>query len=142
MRVILATQDAEIRRITVSSQPRANSSRDSFLKIVITKKGWWSGSRCRTWVQTQYHKTKNKQKTTLNLKHIKRQNLVNHTTWCWKSFNTTKASFIHILIPKELPSLQILFMETNFLFNRNVKKIKLGFISGYSILRRLLFFFF
>jgi hypothetical protein len=42
---ILATQEAEIRRITVQSQPRANSSQDPILKIPITKKGCWSGSR-------------------------------------------------------------------------------------------------
>jgi hypothetical protein len=30
----------------------ANSSRDHILKKPITKKGWWSGSWCRPWVQT------------------------------------------------------------------------------------------
>jgi hypothetical protein len=30
----------------------ANSSRDTTLKIPNTKKGWWSGLRCRPWVQT------------------------------------------------------------------------------------------
>jgi hypothetical protein len=37
--IILATQEAEIRRI---SQPEANSTGDPTLKKVITKKGWWS----------------------------------------------------------------------------------------------------
>jgi hypothetical protein len=36
--VILATQEAEIRRIKVQSQPRANSSRDPISKISNTKK--------------------------------------------------------------------------------------------------------
>jgi hypothetical protein len=36
MPVILAVQEAEIRRL---SRP--------YLKNPITKKGWWSGSRCR-----------------------------------------------------------------------------------------------
>jgi hypothetical protein len=36
--VILATQEAEIRRILVRSQPRQNSSQDPILKIPITKK--------------------------------------------------------------------------------------------------------
>jgi hypothetical protein len=43
--VIPATQEAEIRRIVVRSQPRANSSRDPISKKPITKKqrwGWWS----------------------------------------------------------------------------------------------------
>jgi hypothetical protein len=30
----------------------ANSSRDPISKKPITKKGWWSDSRCRPWVQT------------------------------------------------------------------------------------------
>jgi hypothetical protein len=31
---------------------QGNSSRDPILKKPITKKGWWSSSRCRPWVQT------------------------------------------------------------------------------------------
>jgi hypothetical protein len=42
--VNLATQEAEIRKITVQSQPWANSSLDPILKIPITKHGWWDGS--------------------------------------------------------------------------------------------------
>jgi hypothetical protein len=38
--VILATQKAEIRRIVVQSQTQEN-------KKPFTKKGWWSGLRCR-----------------------------------------------------------------------------------------------
>jgi predicted secreted acid phosphatase len=37
--VILATQDAEIRRIQVQSQPMANMSEDPILKIPSKKKG-------------------------------------------------------------------------------------------------------
>jgi hypothetical protein len=37
MPVILATQEAEIRRITVRSQPHANNLRDHILKNTITK---------------------------------------------------------------------------------------------------------
>jgi hypothetical protein len=44
--VILATQEAEISRTVVQSQPRANSSRNPIL-IKCIKKFWWSGSRCR-----------------------------------------------------------------------------------------------
>jgi hypothetical protein len=40
MLVILATVEAEIKTITVQSQPRQNSSRDPILKKPITKKGW------------------------------------------------------------------------------------------------------
>jgi hypothetical protein len=39
MPVILANQEAEIRRITVQSQPRKNSSQDSVVKKPFTKKG-------------------------------------------------------------------------------------------------------
>jgi hypothetical protein len=51
MPVILATQEAEIRRIMVWSQPRQIVLRDPILKKPFTKKGWWSGSRCRPWIQ-------------------------------------------------------------------------------------------
>jgi hypothetical protein len=39
MPIIRATQKAEIRRITVQSQPRGNSSRDPISKIPITRAG-------------------------------------------------------------------------------------------------------
>jgi hypothetical protein len=39
------SQEAEIRRLTVASQPQGNSSQDSISKILNKKKkGWWSGS--------------------------------------------------------------------------------------------------
>jgi hypothetical protein len=50
--VILATQEAEIRRISSSKPDSANSSQDPILKKHFYKKDWWSGSRCRPWVQT------------------------------------------------------------------------------------------
>jgi hypothetical protein len=37
--VILATSEAEIRRITVQGHPKANSSQDPISKILSTKKG-------------------------------------------------------------------------------------------------------
>jgi hypothetical protein len=40
MPVILATQEAEIRRIMVQSQPWANSSQDPILKKLSQKKDW------------------------------------------------------------------------------------------------------
>jgi hypothetical protein len=49
--VILATQEAEIRRIMVLSQPRQILCETLSWKIPSQKR-WWSGSRCRTWVQT------------------------------------------------------------------------------------------
>jgi hypothetical protein len=39
---------------------QANSLRDPILKIPNTEKGWWSGSRCRPWVQTPVPKDKKK----------------------------------------------------------------------------------
>jgi hypothetical protein len=44
MPVHLTTQEAEIRNIEVQSQPQANRSRGSILKIPNPKKGWWCGS--------------------------------------------------------------------------------------------------
>jgi hypothetical protein len=43
--VILATQEAEIRRITLWSQPRTNSSWDPISKIPNTIKGWQNGAK-------------------------------------------------------------------------------------------------
>jgi hypothetical protein len=51
MPVMLATQEAEIRRIKVRSQPRQVLLWDPISKKPITKKSWWNGSRCRPWVQ-------------------------------------------------------------------------------------------
>jgi hypothetical protein len=49
---ILATQEAETRRIKVWNQLRQTGRETLSWKKPITKKGWWSGSRCRPWVQT------------------------------------------------------------------------------------------
>jgi hypothetical protein len=40
MPIILATQEAEIRRISVKMPAQTNSSRDPISKKPITKKGW------------------------------------------------------------------------------------------------------
>jgi hypothetical protein len=48
MPVILATQEAEIRRITIRSQLRQIVLKTLSRKIPITKKGWWSSSRHRS----------------------------------------------------------------------------------------------
>jgi hypothetical protein len=47
MPVILATQEAEIRRIVVRSQPGQIIPQDPILEKRFTKKGWWGDSRCR-----------------------------------------------------------------------------------------------
>jgi hypothetical protein len=44
---ILATQEAEIRRIPVRSQPRKIVHKTLPQKNPSPKKDWWSGSRCR-----------------------------------------------------------------------------------------------
>jgi hypothetical protein len=52
MPIILATREAEIRRITVRSQPRQIILWDPISKQTHhKKKDWWSGSSCRPWVQ-------------------------------------------------------------------------------------------
>jgi hypothetical protein len=45
--VILATQEAEIRRIAVQSQAGQIVLEPLCQKNPTQKKGWWSGSRCR-----------------------------------------------------------------------------------------------
>jgi hypothetical protein len=47
----LATQEAEIRRMPVWIQPRQIVPRDTISKKLFMKKAWWSGWRCRPWVQ-------------------------------------------------------------------------------------------
>jgi hypothetical protein len=47
MHILLATQEAEIRRITDQSKSWGNSSQDPILKIPNTKKGWQSGPNGR-----------------------------------------------------------------------------------------------
>jgi hypothetical protein len=58
--VIPATQEGEIRRIMVQSQPWANSSRDPISKNSSNKNSW-SGSRWSPWVQTPAPQKTNKQ---------------------------------------------------------------------------------
>jgi hypothetical protein len=59
--VILPTQEAEIRKISVGSQPRQIVRETLSQKNQSQKKGWWSGSRYRSCVQTPVLK-KNKSK--------------------------------------------------------------------------------
>jgi hypothetical protein len=47
MPVILATQEAEVRRITDQSQPMQIVLEEPISKRPFTKKGWYSGSWCR-----------------------------------------------------------------------------------------------
>jgi hypothetical protein len=46
-----ATQEAEVRKITVQSQPRKIVHETLSQKNPITEKSWWSGSRSRPLVQ-------------------------------------------------------------------------------------------
>jgi hypothetical protein len=65
MPVILATQEVEIRRIMVQSQPRANSSQDSISKKTITKKKKKAGRVAQgvgPEFKSQYRKKKKKKK--------------------------------------------------------------------------------
>jgi hypothetical protein len=50
----LGSEDSSSKRVP------GNSSRDPISKKPLTKKGWWSGSRCRPWVQTPVPKEKKK----------------------------------------------------------------------------------
>jgi hypothetical protein len=61
MLIILAMKEAEIRRIVVQSQPRANSSWDTILKKSLHQKraGGVAQGVGRPWVQTPVKKKKN-----------------------------------------------------------------------------------
>jgi hypothetical protein len=58
--VILATQEAEIRRITVQSQPRQTVHETPISKNLITKKGWGVAQGIRPQVQTPVQEKKKK----------------------------------------------------------------------------------
>jgi hypothetical protein len=76
--VILATQEAEIRRITVQSQPQANSSRDPILKKPATKKGLVEWLKVKARVQTPVPQKKKKKK---QLGHTSLQSVTTLSTW-------------------------------------------------------------
>jgi hypothetical protein len=57
--VILATQEAEIRSISVQSQA-GQILRETLSWKYLTQKGLWSGSRSTPWVQTPVPKKKKK----------------------------------------------------------------------------------
>jgi hypothetical protein len=54
----LATQEAEIRRIVIWSQTGQIVHETLSQKKTITKEGWWSISRCKSWVQAPVLKKK------------------------------------------------------------------------------------
>jgi hypothetical protein len=64
--IILATQEAEIRRILVQSQA-GQIVQDPVLKKPITKKVWWNDSRCDLEFKPQYHKKKRKEKKKIHM---------------------------------------------------------------------------
>jgi hypothetical protein len=61
--IILATQEADIRRIMVQNQPGQRVCENLSWKRSSQKKGWWSGSRCRPWVQVPVLQKKKKKET-------------------------------------------------------------------------------
>jgi hypothetical protein len=58
--IILATEEAEIRRVVVRSQPWANSSCDPILKILITKRVGGVAQGIDPEFKHQYHKKEKK----------------------------------------------------------------------------------
>jgi hypothetical protein len=60
-----SAQEAEIRRTEVQSQPEQIVCETLSGKKPITKKGWWSDSRCRPCVQTPVQQKKKKKKMNL-----------------------------------------------------------------------------
>jgi hypothetical protein len=62
MPVILATQEAKIRRIAVRSQPRKIVRETLSRKYLTQKKGWWRGSSFRPLIEPQLPQKKKKKK--------------------------------------------------------------------------------
>jgi hypothetical protein len=67
-----ATQEAEIRKIMVRSQPGQIVLQDPISKNPSQKQGWWSGSKWKSWVQTPVLKEKERDFDWGNLKSSKR----------------------------------------------------------------------
>jgi hypothetical protein len=65
--------EAEITRIVVQSQPGQIVHKRPYLEKPFTERGWWSGSRCRPWVQAPVpqKKKKKERKKSICLKMIK-----------------------------------------------------------------------
>jgi hypothetical protein len=61
MPVILATQEAEIKKIAVQRHPGQTVQETLSRKNPSQKKAWWSGSRCRPEFKSQYCKKKKKE---------------------------------------------------------------------------------
>jgi hypothetical protein len=79
MPVILATQEAESRRIRVQSQVGQIMGKTLSWKKPITKKDWWNGSDCRPRVQTPALQRKKERKSS---------NLELTWTYVWTSNST------------------------------------------------------
>jgi hypothetical protein len=63
MSVILATQEAEIRKILVRNQPGQTVHETLSQKYLThTKKGWWSGSSIGPEIKLQYQQKKKERK--------------------------------------------------------------------------------
>jgi hypothetical protein len=80
--VTLATQEAEIRRIEVWSHCRQIVPQDP-----SQEKGWWSGSRCRAWVQVPVLEKKKKKN---DRKGLGWSSVVKHLPSMWKAQNFQK----------------------------------------------------
>jgi hypothetical protein len=88
--VILATREAEIRRMN-----QANRSRDPISKKPTTKKGWWSGSSYRPEFKLQYCKKKSEEKyifITLHKENIHTMKLLFRSN---ESVTTFSQSYLH-----------------------------------------------
>jgi hypothetical protein len=77
--VILATQEAEIQRVTIQKPAQANTLWHPISKNPSQKKGRWSGSRCGPWVQALVLQKKKKKSERKN-KH-KRTSFCHSNVW-------------------------------------------------------------
>jgi hypothetical protein len=85
--VILATQEAEIRGIAVRSQSGQIVHETLSWKKPITKKGWWSGSRRRPWVQASVLQKKLHPMCTPNIAFVTIIVIILYITICSKFMN-------------------------------------------------------
>jgi hypothetical protein len=84
MSIILATWEAEIRRITVQSHPKTNSLWDPISKIPNTKYTWWSGSRGR--LPASKHEALSSNPST-----GKKKKAESWVSWWWKRYLEAEA---------------------------------------------------
>jgi hypothetical protein len=100
VRVILAAQKAEIRRIKVWSWPRQIVRETLSRKNLHKKKCWWSGSRCRPWVQAPVQKEKD------GVTHSSQPSQEDKVQSLWRKHSQTQLPNNYLSFPNKYYSLE------------------------------------